>query len=155
MMVKPFFFGRTSVMLTAVSVVVGISSVSIATMWIYDMQQAGVIVSTAAAQSEVWFLTFVYELTAKGVLSDLWATLVYALVFLSGFLSLVSHSSYNILLCYAARRRLRGSARVQATNFDENFLRRKKKIYSHLSTRRYTQINYYRTTIIYSYSVFV
>ncbi|VVC40245.1 Hypothetical protein CINCED_3A018596 [Cinara cedri] len=84
---NPFW---TSVMLTAVSAVVGISAVSIATMWIYDMQQSGVVVSVSAAQSEVWFLTFVYELTVKGVLSDIWATLVYAMVFLSGFLSLIA-----------------------------------------------------------------
>lgn len=85
-------FCRTSVMLTVVGMIVGICSVFIVTMWIYDMQQSGVIMSSssAAAQSEVWFLTFVYELAAKGILSDLWATLVYALVFLSGFLSLVS-----------------------------------------------------------------
>ncbi|XP_025418408.1 sodium-dependent nutrient amino acid transporter 1 isoform X2 [Sipha flava] len=84
---NPFW---TSVMLTVVSIIVGVSGVSIATMWIYDMQQSGAIVSSTAALSEVWFLTFVYELTAKGILSDLWATLVYALVFLSGFLSLIA-----------------------------------------------------------------
>lgn len=78
-------------MLTVVSIVVGVSGVSIATMWIYDMQQSGAIVSSTAALSEVWFLTFVYELTARGILSEPWATLVYALVFLSGFLSLVSN----------------------------------------------------------------
>lgn len=78
-------------MLTVASIIIGMCSVSITTMWIYDMQKSGEIVSTASsALSEVWFLTFVYELTAKGILSDLWATLVYALVFLSGFLSLVS-----------------------------------------------------------------
>jgi hypothetical protein len=83
-------------MLTVVSIIVGVSGVSIATMWIYDMQQSGAIVSSTAALSEVWFLTFVYELTAKGILSDLWATLVYALVFLSGFLSLVSNNTARV-----------------------------------------------------------
>lgn len=84
------YFCRTSVMLTVVSVIVGVCSVSIITMWIYDMKSSGVNISWSAAQSEVWFLTLVYELTVKGVLSEMWATLVYALVFLSGFLSLVS-----------------------------------------------------------------
>lgn len=81
---------RTSVMLTVVSIIVGVSSVSIVTMWIYDMQQSGVVMSNSSASSEVWFLTFVYELTVKRILSDMWATLVFAMVFLSGFLSLVS-----------------------------------------------------------------
>ena len=78
-------------MLTVVSIVVGLCSVSIVTMWMYDVQlQAGQKMFTSLALSEVWFLTFVYELTTRGILSDLWATLVYTLVFLSGFLSLVS-----------------------------------------------------------------
>lgn len=77
-------------MLTVVSIIVGVSSVSIVTMWIYDMQQSGVVMSNSSASSEVWFLTFVYELTVKRILSDMWATLVFAMVFLSGFLSLVS-----------------------------------------------------------------
>jgi len=78
-------------MLTVVSIVVGLCSVSIVTMWIYDVQlQVGQKMLSSTALSEVWFLTFVYELTTRGILSDLWAALVYALVFLSGFLSLVS-----------------------------------------------------------------
>lgn len=77
-------------MLTVVSIIVGVCGVSISTMWIYDMQQSGAIVAASSAVSEVWFLTFIYELTSKGIISNLWATLVYALVFLSGFLSLVS-----------------------------------------------------------------
>lgn len=78
-------------MLTVVSIVVGVCSVSIVTMWIYDIQiQAGEKLFNTSAISEVWFLTFVYELTVKGILSDMWAALVYTLVFLSGFLSLVS-----------------------------------------------------------------
>ncbi|KAL5240353.1 hypothetical protein ACI65C_007763 [Semiaphis heraclei] len=85
---NPFW---TSVMLTVVSIVVGLCSVSIVTMWIYDMQlQAGQKMVATAALSEVWFLTFVYELTTRGILSDLWAALVYTLVFLSGFLSLIA-----------------------------------------------------------------
>lgn len=85
-------------MLTTVSVIVGVCSVSITTMWIYDMQKTGELVSAAtSAQSEVWFLTFVYELTAKGILPHTWATLVYGLVFLSGFLSLVSVRALIIL----------------------------------------------------------
>lgn len=81
-------------MLTVVSIIVGVCSVSIVTMWIYDMQQSGVTMSNAQASSEVWFLTFVYELTVRHILSDMWATLVYALVFLSGFLSLVSDCTH-------------------------------------------------------------
>lgn len=77
-------------MLTVVSIIVGVSSILITTMWLYDMQQSGVTLSASLALSEVWFLTFVYELTVNGVLSNMWASLVYALVFLSGFLSLVS-----------------------------------------------------------------
>lgn len=89
---------RTSVMLTVVSIVVGLCSVSIVTMWIYDMQlQAGQKMVATAALSEVWFLTFVYELTTRGILSDLWAALVYTLVFLSGFLSLVSDRKLYIM----------------------------------------------------------
>ncbi|XP_016655699.1 sodium-dependent nutrient amino acid transporter 1 isoform X2 [Acyrthosiphon pisum] len=85
---NPFW---TSVMLTVVSIVVGLCSVSIVTMWIYDMQlQVGQKMLSSTALSEVWFLTFVYELTTRGILSDLWAALVYALVFLSGFLSLIA-----------------------------------------------------------------
>lgn len=78
-------------MLTVVSIVVGVSSIFVTTMWLYDMQQSGVIVPASSAQSEVWFLTFVYELTVNGIISEMWATLVYALVFLSGFSSLVSN----------------------------------------------------------------
>lgn len=77
-------------MLTVVSIIVGVSSILLTTMWLYDMQQSGVTMSASLAKSEVWFLTFVYELTVNGVLSNMWASLVYALVFLSGFLSLVS-----------------------------------------------------------------
>ncbi|XP_060870233.1 sodium-dependent nutrient amino acid transporter 1-like isoform X1 [Metopolophium dirhodum] len=85
---NPFW---TSVMLTVVSIVVGLCSVSIVTMWIYDVQlQVGQKMLSSTALSEVWFLTFVYELTTRGILSDLWAALVYALVFLSGFLSLIA-----------------------------------------------------------------
>ncbi|XP_050421694.1 sodium-dependent nutrient amino acid transporter 1-like isoform X2 [Adelges cooleyi] len=84
---NPFW---TSVLLTLSSVIVGVCSVSIVTMWIYDMQKAGAVMSPTAALSEVWFLTFVYEMAAKGVISNLWATLVYVLVFLSGFLSLIA-----------------------------------------------------------------
>lgn len=85
-------FDRTSVMLTVVSIVVGACTVSIVTMWIYDMQlQAGEKMFASPAFSEVWFLTFVYELTIRGILSNMWAALVYTLVFLSGFLSLVSN----------------------------------------------------------------
>lgn len=88
-------------MLTVVSIIVGVSSVSIVTMWIYDMQQSNVVMSNSSASSEVWFLTFVYELTVKRILSDMWATLVYALVFFSGFLSLVSDCrQYNINCVY-------------------------------------------------------
>jgi len=79
-------------MLTVVSIIVGLCSVSIVTMWIYDVQlQVGQKMLSSPALSEVWFLTFVYELTTRGILSDLWAALVYTLVFLSGFLSLVSN----------------------------------------------------------------
>lgn len=80
-------------MLMVVSLIIGVCNIAIVTMWIFDMEQSGVIMSPSSAQSEVWFLTFVYELTAKGILSDLWATLVYGLVFLSGFLSLVSKTN--------------------------------------------------------------
>lgn len=77
-----------------VSLIIGVSIIVIVTMWIYDMEQSGVIVTPLSAQSEVWFLTFVYELTAKGIISNIWAILVCGLVFFSGFLSLVSKNNY-------------------------------------------------------------
>ncbi|XP_050538405.1 sodium-dependent nutrient amino acid transporter 1 isoform X2 [Daktulosphaira vitifoliae] len=84
---NPFW---TSVLFTIVSVTVGVCGISVLTMWMYDMQKAGIVFLPNAALSELWFLTFVYEITAKGILSNLWATLVYVLVFLSGFLSLIA-----------------------------------------------------------------
>lgn len=90
MYIRIFF--RTSVMLTVVSIVIGASVVSIVTMWMYDMQKSD-IVSNSSPLSEVWFLTVVYELMAHGIISSVWGTLVYALVFFSGFLSLVSYCS--------------------------------------------------------------
>lgn len=86
-------------MLTVVSIVIGASIVSIVTMWIYDMQQSG-IKPNSSPLSEVWFLTFVYELMANGIISNLWGTLVYALVFFSGFLSLVSFSCLSLTTFY-------------------------------------------------------
>lgn len=77
-------------MFMAISLIIGVCNIAIVTIWMYDMEQSGVTMSPSSVQSEVWFLSFVYELIVKGILSNLWGTLVYGLVFFSGFLSLVS-----------------------------------------------------------------